>query len=600
MQLPLLFRSKCRATATPSEGAGVDHARASIAAPRCDIWIIAGVFLLAISAALYDAVAQSNEICLGCHGNETFAMPRADGQIRSLYVAKEKFDHSIHGKFIQCVQCHRNASEIPHQNVAKSRIEWRQSVPQMCGMCHATQLEQYLTSVHGRELVQGNAKAAVCSDCHTAHDIERPATDSIKLAIIKNCGTCHEKSLKSYKDTFHGQVATLGYAHTAKCFDCHGYHDIQRVRDPASSVHPNNRLQTCQKCHVGATAGFATFEPHATTNDFQRYPYTWLASKFMLGLLGGTFAFFWTHSLLWLYREYRDRQQHTMRPHVRTDELLQGQDQYYQRWSIMWRIAHLAFALVIIILILTGMTLFYADTSWAPIVQRAFGGPQVMGVVHRVCAVVFVGIFLAHLVYVVYRIVLNWKTFRWFGPYSLIPGWQDIKDIFAMFKWFFGMAPRPHFDRWTYWEKFDYWAPFWGVTIIGVSGFMLWFHHLTATYLPGWVFNVATIFHGEEAFLAAGFLFTVHFFNNHWRPENFPLDIQMFTGAMPLEKFKRDHALEYKRLVETGQLQKYLVDAPSRPMTVGSKILGFALMAIGLILLVLILIGFVNSLVLQG
>ena len=123
-----------------------------------------------------------------------------------------------------------------------------------------------------------------------------------------------------------------------------------------------------------------------------------------------------------------------------------------------------------------------------------------------------------------------------------------------MFKWFFGLAPKPQLDRWTYWEKFDYWAPFWGVTIIGGSGAMLWFKGLTATYLPGWVFNVATIFHGEEAVLAAGFLFTVHFFNNHWRPDKFPLDILMFTGKMPLEEFKREHLIEYNRLVANGEL----------------------------------------------
>jgi cytochrome b subunit of formate dehydrogenase len=163
-----------------------------------------------------------------------------------------------------------------------------------------------------------------------------------------------------------------------------------------------------------------------------------------------------------------------------------------------------------------------------------------------------------------------------------------------MFKWFLGLGPRPLFDRFTYWEKFDYWAPFWGVTIIGVSGFMLWFPELTAAYLPGWVFNVAMIFHGEEAVLAAGFLFTVHFFNNHWRPENFPLDILMFTGAMPLEKFKREHTKEYDRMVATGELKKYLVDVPSRPMSLASKILGFTLMAAGLILLVLIAAGFIR------
>jgi cytochrome b subunit of formate dehydrogenase len=565
--------------------------------------VVATVLALAVAAGAREAIAQQpdappgNNVCLACHGNAGFSAPRPSGEMRSLFVDKDHFGASVHGKILQCVNCHQSITQVPHTNIAKNRTEWRQSIPGMCGTCHAEQKDQYLTSVHGNEVMRNsNPRAAICSDCHTAHAIESPTTGSIRLAVMKNCGGCHQQNFRSYRETYHGQVTTLGYAHTAKCFDCHGSHEIKRVSDPASTVHPNNRLETCQQCHIGATAGFATFQPHATTNDLKRYPHTWLASKFMLALLGGTFAFFWTHSALWYYREYKDRQQHKLRPHVRTDELNLSQGPYYERWSAAWRIAHLAFAIAVIMLVLTGMTLFYADSFWAPAVQRAFGGPSVTGVVHRVFAVLFVVVFLGHLVYVVIRVGRNWRTFNWFGPYSLIPNLQDLQDAIGMFKWFFGLGPRPVFDRYTYWEKFDYWAPFWGVTIIGVSGFMLWFTNVTATFFPGWVFNVATIFHGEEAFLAAGFLFTVHFFNNHWRPDNFPLDIQMFTGSVPLEKFKHEHTVEYRRLVETGELKNYLVDAPSRPMTIGSKILGFALMAIGLILFVLIMIGFIASL----
>jgi hypothetical protein len=149
------------------------------------------------------------------------------------------------------------------------------------------------------------------------------------------------------------------------------------------------------------------------------------------------------------------------------------------------------------------------------------------------------------------------------------------------------------FDRWTYWEKFDYWAVFWGMAVIGGSGFMLAFPELTASFLPGWVFNVAMLVHGEEAILAAVFLFTVHFFNNHFRPDKYPPpDIVMFTGSVPLEEFRREHALEYQRLRDSGQLEKHLVDAPSRPMTVGSRILGLVLIAIGLVLLTFVTIGF--------
>ncbi|MDH5472745.1 MAG: cytochrome C, partial [Gammaproteobacteria bacterium] len=118
----------------------------------------------------------------------------------------------------------------------------------------------------------------------------------------------------------------------------------------------------------------------------------------------------------------------------------------------------------------------------------------------------------------------------------------------------------------------------------------------TASIFPGWVFNVVMLVHGEEAFLAAVFLFTVHFFNNHFRPDKLPPpDVVMFTGAQSLEEFKREHKLQYERLVETGELDKYLVDAPSRPMTIGSKILGLILIAIGLSLLYIVGSGFLGS-----
>ena len=516
--------------------------------------------------------------------------------MKSIHAQPNKSDQSRTNA--TCYNCHE--AHYVYPKGSPNRNWWRLNMPYACGQCHTKVLEDYKTSVHGKEALQnGNPAAAVCSDCHTTHDVQNPSLDRTRLLITKNCGNCHYKELKSYTGTYHGQVNTLGFAYTAKCFDCHGSHTIKRVDDPASSVHPNNRLQTCQKCHLDATPGFATFQPHAHANDFNRYPYVWLATKFMLLLLGGVFAFFWSHSALWYYRELRDHQQGKSRPHVRTDALTANGGEpvvYYRRWSAIWRIAHLCFAICVIMLVLTGMTLLFADTYWAPIISKLFGGPRVTGLVHRFFAAGFVGIFFWHIAYIAFRIGKNWKTFRWFGPDSMIPNWNDLDDAIGMFKWFFGLAPKPQLDRWTYWEKFDYWAPFWGVAIIGGSGAMLWAKGLTATYLPGWVFNIATIFHGEEAVLAAGFLFTVHFFNNHWRPDKFPLDILMFTGKMPLEEFKREHLIEYNRLVASGELQKYLVEAPSQPMTVASKILGFTLMGSGLLLLIMVMNGFARHL----
>jgi len=192
-----------------------------------------------------------------------------------------------------CYNCHNAHYIFPKESM--ERVERRLEIPNVCGACHTAEKELYLTSVHGQEVTQnGNLNAAVCIDCHmpTMHDIESPKNPSIRLQITQNCGNCHDKQLKTYMWTYHGQVNKLGYAYTAKCFDCHGSHGIKRVNNPESSVYPDNRLRTCQKCHENATPGFITFHPHGNTHDFDKYPAMWIASKFMIALLAGVFTFF--------------------------------------------------------------------------------------------------------------------------------------------------------------------------------------------------------------------------------------------------------------------------------------------------------------------
>jgi cytochrome b subunit of formate dehydrogenase len=503
-----------------------------------------------------------------------------------------------------CDNCHDTHSfNVPVKNTPQY-TQWRLSIPTVCGAsCHSDQLEAYLGSVHGQENSKKMlAQGAVCSDCHTAHSISNTSGDAFKLTVSSNCGNCHVEKLDTYKDTFHGQISTLGYAYTAKCYNCHGSHQILKVSDPKSMVHPNNRMQTCRACHNAkkglseVPAGFASFQPHGNAHDFNKYPQIWVAWQIMVQLLVGTFGFFWLHTALWFYREYQERKGRAGQPHIKPDSVpahLRGK--HVQRFSRTWRIAHLTFALSLMVLTLTGMPLFYSEVSWASTLMRALGGPHTAGIIHRVAAVIFAGVFFWHLLYLVSRIARDWKNFKFFGPNSMIPNLQDGKDMLAMFKWFFGQGPRPVFDRWTYWEKFDYWAPFWGVTIIGVSGLIMWLPSFFGAFLPGWIFNVAAIFHGEEAFLAVVFLFTVHFFNNHFRPDKFPLEVVMFTGTFSLEEFKHDHGVEYQRLVDSGELEKHLVDAPSAGQLAASRVLGFALILIGLTLLTLVGIGFFTT-----
>ena len=543
--------------------------------------------------------------CVECHRN-LWDMARRRGEtdkfarLGVVVQQIESYMHSVHARpsmadqsrtNATCYDCH-NAHYITPIDSSVGAMG-RLRIPEICGRCHTEQLADYKTSVHGQSVLgDTNPFAAVCTDCHTTHEIASPEVASIRVGITRNCGNCHEYELETYLGTYHGQVSTLGYAYTAKCFDCHGHHKIQRVSNEASLVHPSNRIQTCRKCHEGATAGFATFQPHGTTGDFERYPFLWIAGKGMGALLIGVFAFFWTHSALWLYREYKELKERRNQPHIRVDKVAPEEKKYFKRWPAAWRLVHLVFALAIMTLVLTGTSVLYGESAWARGFINLLGGPQVAAIVHRFAAGTFITLFFGHLIYVAYYLSRNWRTFKVFGPTSTVPNLQDLFDVVAMFKWFFGLGPRPLFDHWTYWKKFDYWAPFWGMVIIGFSGLMLWFPEATASVLPGWVFNIATLVHGEEAFLAAVFLFSVHFFNVHFRPDKFPMDTVIFTGRMPLEEFKREHTLEYRRLAESGQLENYLVDAPSRSMAVGSKILAAVLILIGLTLLVLVFVGF--------
>ena len=161
--------------------------------------------------------------------------------------------------------------------------------------------------------------------------------------------------------------------------------------------------------------------------------------------------------------------------------------------------------------------------------------------------------------------------------------------MLGMFRWFVGLGRPPRLDRWTYWEKFDYWAEVGGSMIIGGSGLMLWFPELASRVLPGWFFNIAMIVHGYEALLAIGFIFTIHFFNAHLRPGMFPVDEVIFTGSVPEQELKEQRPEEYERLVRSGELDSLRVPAPDPRhkrtiLVVAIVSVGFGLVLLGLII----------------
>lgn len=223
--------------------------------------------------------------------------------------AYQLYMDSIHGRALtksgllvaaNCSDCHGTHEIKPHVDPA-STIN-RKNVPATCGKCHAGIVTIFNQSTHGTLAEAGDPKAPVCIDCHSAHQIRRVEVEAWKLEIVKECGICHEKLLKTYRDTYHGQVTSLGFTRVARCSDCHGSHNIFPALDSRSTLSPENKVSTCQKCHPEANVNFARYDPHADPNNKARNPAIYYSYKFMHYLLLGVFAFFAPHTILWLSR----------------------------------------------------------------------------------------------------------------------------------------------------------------------------------------------------------------------------------------------------------------------------------------------------------
>jgi len=252
----------------------------------------------------------------------------------------------------------------------------------------------------------------------------------------------------------------------------------------------------------------------------------------------------------------------------------------FVRFTRLQRALHACMIVSFLSLAVTGLSLKFSYTPWAATFSHLLGGFQTAGFIHRTAAVLMFGVFTTHLVDL-YRLkrreYKSWLGLL-FGPNTMLPTRQDAQQFIATMKWFVGVGQRPRYGRWTYWEKFDYFAVFWGVAVIGFTGLTLWFPVFFTRFLPGSFLNVATIIHSDEALLATGFIFTVHFFNTHLRPEKFPMDTTVFTGHVPLAELKRDKPLEYEALVASGQLEAHLEEP--QPAIVVKTIRTFAWIAL--------------------
>ena len=268
------------------------------------------------------------------------------------------------------------------------------------------------------------------------------------------------------------------------------------------------------------------------------------------------FTFSVVHTSLYIYRGAKEglysRPRHRAR---RGDTRIE-----YRRFNVFHRWMHFLVIVSFTVLVFTGMPLKYKDTAWAQWFMDLFGGVTAAGIYHRLAAIVTVVYWTAEVVFMVVMVVrARGKNLR--GPGSMMFGKKDLEDLVGMFSWFFGKGHKPQFDRYTYWEKFDYASLTIGTVIIGLTGFMMWFPLKTTEFLPGIWLNIALVIHSNEALLAMGVIFIfVHFFSAHLRPESFPIDKVIFTGTLPIDHYREDRPLEYARRVREGTLDDVLVE----------------------------------------
>jgi cytochrome b subunit of formate dehydrogenase len=522
---------------------------------------------------------------------------------------KEGIEHYASAHFIndiQCIDCHKDIHEMTPWKGNKTRVI------RTCTICHSD--DGYSESVHGQSVRAGNPDNPDCSDCHGLHKIPVLKGDEPKVVAFRKefhtevCQKCHgDKKMmernkvfliatQTYYESYHGKVEKLGYPTlVAGCADCHGFHNILPRDNPKSLVSDKRLVETCGKCHPGANANFVQFLPHATHSDPEREPVLYATFIIMTGLLASVFGVFWFHTFLWWRKDFWEKRELRAKgiffpQQVRPDEA----GQIYRRFSIFDIVLHFTMMVTFIGLVLTGLPLKFSSAPWASGLMHFLGGANMAGMIHRICATITFAYFGTTIVYIFYFLLFKKikgnpnPLRRLFGPDSLCPRWKDIQDIVHTIRWFLNRGHKPQYDRWTYWEKFDFLAVFWGMFAIGFSGLMLWFPQFFTIFLPGWMLNIATIVHSDEALLASGFIFTVHFFNTHIRPSKFPIDTVIFTGRFPKYELVEERQAQYKRMVAENTLETYRDKYPSPLVDLFSNMVGFAMLAVGLLCIFLI------------
>jgi cytochrome b subunit of formate dehydrogenase len=257
-----------------------------------------------------------------------------------------------------------------------------------------------------------------------------------------------------------------------------------------------------------------------------------------------------------------------------------------KRFSIIDRVFHLFLMLTFIIQTATGFSRLFITTGWGKKLSYFFGGYETALLIHKFVGLLMMVGFVIHTLHLLKRI--DWSNLKEsiFGPDSLVPNQHDIKHLWQRILWFFGLGKPPKLNRWSYWEKFDYWAVYWGLPLLAITGLMTMYPLVTSRVLPGWSLNIAVLLHRAEAILAVAYIFIVHFFIGHLRPSSFPMNEAMFSGSVPLEEALEEKPAWVERLKAQGELAKSAATPPVAWYRIIYYVFGYAVLICGVYLLI--------------
>lgn len=612
-----------------------------------------------------------NEDCLACHGDKTLTT-EVDGKQISLYVDGSKLDHSVHGSMFTCVDCHKDVKGLVHATTPKKitcadcHSDAQQAyshslhakpaksgapaatcidchgdahqvvgsddpkspinhlnIPATCGRCHAQKFLMesngvgaqpfisYQESVHGRAVARGSMKAAVCTDCHGAHEI-LPANDAkspiSKFNVPATCGKCHTQIEQTYMTSIHGQAIARGNTLSPVCTDCHGIHSILSHKDPNSPVAERNiSRDTCARCHEGVRLSQEFDVPGNRVSSYMD-SYHGLATEGGSVVAANCSSCHGVHDIL-PSSDPRSTINHAnldatcgkchqgvtakftqARVHLDDGVHPKDIDSLAVRWvrviyipliilviggmflhnAIIWRSKmaarrrmhnpmmtrmtlnqrwqHLILLTSFIILVITGFALKFPDSWFAELLSMS---ERIRSIVHRVAGVALISAGIYHIFYLAVaregRRLLR----------DIAPRPKDIFDVWGTMLYYLGLrAQKPEYGRFNYAEKAEYWALVWGTGLMGLTGIMLWAKVWVGDLLARWWVDVATAVHYYEAILATLAIVVWHFYQVIFDPDVYPMNGAWWDGDMPLDHYKHEHGLDTETIAEAEAAAK--------------------------------------------